>query len=243
MDARYESEELFHFVGHSSPTGDEENYRKLGLILRDNCVSHSPHDGSWGSVSYCTQWDNQLATEKLIVPTVTCYADIPFNSLSIHTNKYGKFGLALPSWLLIKYGARPVMYFPMRSDDRQSIYGLTLLCDIEAVVKGFNEQVVEKQSSASDNSRHLGRKPNSSADAIAAVQSILLKDFLAFIKPFNSELPHTHPQNYYMEREWRKYGNMKFETKQVSRLVVAKGYKQRVLEDFPAYSATLVSEI
>jgi hypothetical protein len=242
VDAKYASEELFHFVGYSSPTDDEENYRKLGYVLRDSCVSHSPHDGSWGTTSYCTQWDSQLITEQLIVPTVTCYADIPFDSLSIHTSKYGKFGLSLPSWLLIKYGARPVIYIPIRFDDWQSP-GLTLLSDIEAVVKGFNEQVIEKQPSKINNSRHLGVKPDSSTDAISAVKSILLKDFLAFIKPYNSELPITHKQNYYMEREWRKYGNMKFETKQVSRLVVARGYKQRILNDFPVYGDTPIYEI
>lgn len=135
------------------------------------------------------------------------------------------------------------MYVPMRSDDWQSHYGLTLLRNIEAVVKSFNEQVLQKQPSENSKSRHLGEKPSSTADAISAIQSILLKDFLAFIKPYNSELPNTHQQNYYMEREWRKYGNMKFQANQVSRLVVAKGYKQRLIKDFPVYGDTPIYEI
>lgn len=238
MTSQYASAELFHFVGHSSPDDDEENYEKLGLVLNSGCISHPPHDGTWGEISYTATWDNQLATEELIVPTVTCYADIPFDALSTHASKYGKFGLALPRWLLIKYGARPVMYIPMRSDDWQSIHGVTLLRDIEAIVKGFNSQVYEKQEPSSG-SRSLGKIPSTAESAISGVHSMVLKDFLAFIKPFNSELPRNHPNNFYMEREWRKYGNMKFEPAQVSRLVVAQGYEERAKLDYPAYQGRI----
>ena len=235
MASKYASDELFHFVGHSSPNDDNKNYGKLREVLKSNCISHSPHDGSWGKVSHTTTWDNRLETEQLIVPSVTCYADIPFEALSIHTNKYGKFGVALPRALLIKYGARPVTYIPMRSDDWQSTNGLTLLRDIEAAVKGFFEQFVEQQREEEARSRTLGKKPSTPEEAISAIHSMLLKDFLAFIKPFNSELPHDHPNNYYMEREWRKYGNMRFEASQVSRILVARGYKSQTISDFPAY--------
>lgn len=235
MVSKYVSDDLFHFVGHSSPSDDDANYGRLREVLCSSCISHFPHDGSWGKVSLTTTWDNRLETEQLIVPSVTCYADIPFEALSIHTSKYGKFGIALPRRLLTKYGARPVTYIPMRSDDWQSISGLTLLRDIEAVVKGFKEQVVDKHEREEPRSRTLGKKPDTPEEAISALHSILLKDCLAFIKPFNSELPHNHPSNFYMEREWRKYGNMKFEAGQVSRIVVAEGYRDRTINDFPAY--------
>jgi hypothetical protein len=186
-------------------------------------------------VSLTATWDNRLETEQLIVPSVTCYADIPFEALSIHTDKYGKFGVALPRGLLTKYGARPVMYIPMRSDDWQSFNGLILLRDIEAVVKGFKEQVVDKQERKNRRTRRPGKKPNTPEEAISAIYSIMLKDFIAFIKPFNSELPYYDQKNYYMEREWRKYGNMKFEGDQVSRIIVAKGYKEQTIIDFPVY--------
>jgi len=231
----YASDELFHFVGHSSPSDDNVNFGKLKKVLDSNCISHFPHDGSWGKVSHTTTWDNRLETEQLIVPSVTCYADIPFKALSIHTSKYGKFGVALPRWLLIKYGARPVTYIPIRSDDWQQINGLTLLRDIEAVIKGFKEQLVENQKGDETISRTLGKIASTPEEAISATHSMLLKDFLAFIKPFNSELSHSDPNNYYMEREWRKYGNMKFETGQVTRVLVANGYKEQTIENYPAY--------
>lgn len=239
MGSKYTSDELFHFVGHSSPEDDEANYEVLKKILRSKCISHPPHDGTWGKIGYKTTWSEELATEKLIVPNITCYADIPYKALGTHVSKYGRFGLALPAWLLTKYGARPVTYVPMRSDDWQSCNGLTLLRDIEARVKGYYEQVVEKTEPPEAKGIPVGKKPEDRVAAVHAVHHLLMKDFLAFIKPFNSELPHNHPNNYYTEREWRKYGNMQFEEKQVSRIIVAEGFKSSAQADFPEYEGRI----
>jgi hypothetical protein len=35
-----------------------------------------------------------------------------------------------------------------------------------------------------------------------------LAKMLAFVKTFDVDLPVDHPQNYYMEREWRKFGHL-----------------------------------
>jgi len=243
LQARYTSapDELFHFVGYKFPKNDELNYENLGKILTDQCVSHAPHDNDWGKVSHTVTWDLRLETEELIVPTVTCFADIPPDSLSIHMSKYGSFGIALPMPLLVKYGARPVMYVPMRSDDWQSLHGRTLLRDIDAAIKGFNEHVVNKiPAKDKKTSRTLGEKPQSEDDAVSAIETILLKDFLAFLKPFNSELPINHKHNFYMEREWRKHGNMKFKPEDVTRIIVAKGFANRISNDFPEYSCPIL---
>lgn len=239
MSSNYVSDELFHFVGYSSPKNNEKNYETLRKVLNANCISYPPHDQSWGKIGYRVEWDQKLSAEKLIIPSITCFADIPFHNLSVHTDKYGKFGVALPRHLLTKYGARPVMYFPLRSDDLNSIYGQTLLNDIEAIVKGFNDQVVKKQSSTKNESRNLGTPPISSDTAISAIHSMVLKDFLAFIKPFNSELAHEDKFDYYMEREWRKLGNMKFEDSDLTKIVVAKGYKERTEKDYPIFKGRI----
>jgi len=240
MENTYTSEELFHFVGHTTPNDDENNYKNLGLILKSRCISHYPHDGSWGTASYLANFDNSLETEELIVPSITCYADIPSNSLSIHVNKYGKFGLGLPRNLLIQFGARPVTYIPMRSDDWRSNHGLTLLRDIEATVKGFNQHIVKKNTVQQSKPRSLGKIPDTTQETITCLESMIYKDFLAFIKPFNSELADDDPNNFYMEREWRKYGNMKFEPVNLTKIFVAKGYKERVETDYPEYKNTVI---
>lgn len=125
------------------------------------------------------------------------------------------------------------MYFPLRSDDWNSIFGLTLLNDIEAIVKGFNDHVFRPLANQEDKPRNLGVPPSSLESAISAMQSMVFKDFLAFIKPFNSELPQNDQMNYYMEREWRKYGNMQFEINDLTKVIVAVGYEERLEKDYP----------
>lgn len=110
-----------------------------------------------------------------------------------------------------------------------------MLNDIEAIVKGFNDNVLKKQPNKRTESRSLGVPPAASEAAISAMQSMVLKDFLAFIKPFNCELAHDDKFNYYMEREWRKYGNMKFKESELTKIIVAKGYKERLEKDYPIF--------
>jgi len=144
MNNPYTSQEFFHFVGRSDPAADCVNYETLKKVLTIGCISHKPHEDSWGQVGYTINWQRSVLDEELIVPTVTCYADIPCESLGIHVTKYGKFGLSLPRDLLIQYGARPVIYVPTRNDDWRSINGAALIRNVEAIYRGFKEHVASK---------------------------------------------------------------------------------------------------
>jgi hypothetical protein len=52
----------------------------------------------------------------------------------------------------------------------------------------------------------------------------------------NSELPDDHPDDYYLEREWRKLGNLRFQASQVRRVVVARDYLKRLKAERPIYA-------
>jgi Putative abortive phage resistance protein AbiGi, antitoxin len=243
MHTTYTSNLLFHFVGHSNPDDHSANYDVLLKVLHDECISHSPHENNWGKVSYTINWERSLLDEdeKLIVPTVTCFTDIPFESLGIHVKKYGKFGLSFQRELLMKYGARPVMYVPLHKEDWGSINGETMLKDIEAIYKSFHGIVVSKNPFFGEMSvRHLGTMPQNEAEAVMGINNVFAKDFLAFIKPFNTHLEENHPDNFYMEREWRKHGNLKFTTRDVENIIVAKGYSSRLEMAFPQYKGKVV---
>jgi len=240
MKAAYTSNELFHLVGRRHPHDDQANYELLSKILTSGCVSHSPHENNWGNVSHTIDWNKSLVNGELLVPTVTCYADIPFGSLNIHVRKYGKFGLSFPREFLIQYGARPVMYVPLSYDDWNSGGGATLLNDLEVVYKGFYDLVLSKASPIGDTfSRKQRKKPGNEVEAIKAMGSIFAKEFLAFIKPFISHLEQNHPDNFYLEREWRKYANLKFTPDDVSKIVVAKGYLSRLKQEYPHYRSKI----
>ena len=242
MSPKYISnDELFHFVGRSDPTDHEANYGILLAVL-DGGVSHPPHTRDWGAHRVTINWDKNIFSEELIVPTVTCYCDIPFETLEIHMKKYGMFGLSFARSLLIKYGARPVIYIPLQPSDRLAgwgtIYCQTMLHDMEQIWRGFRAHVFDPIDTGS-RSRSLGVEPKSKDEAVIAIDDAFVQHFLAYIKPFNSELSEDNPSNFYSEREWRKFGNLLFQPDEVMRVLVAPEYVDRLAKDRSAYAAKI----
>ncbi len=240
MKGDYTSLELFHFVGHQDPKNHKANYEILKNVLRSKCVTYSPSDLSWGPVEHKIDWNRSILDETLIVPTITCYADIPKNALDVHMKKYGFFGMSLDRQYLVSFHARPVTYIPIYSGDILGISGRTLIRDIESSVKGFYKYYLKtEEKNQEDYSRGLGSLPKDAKEFVSALKSTLLKDFIGFIKPFNSELNIDNPDNYYMEREWRKLGNIKFEEDVVHTVVILRDYEDDFLREFPQYKEKL----
>lgn len=235
MHSPYTTDVLAHFVGRASPKDHSENFRKLALVLESGQVSYAPHTKEADKVSHVIDPSKRLDTEELIVPTVTCFADIPDSSLGVHVSKYGRFGVGFRRDFVIRAGARPVTYVPMFSDEwRYALNGRGLLQDMRAIYLGFrNHYEARIPPGGKPVARTLGRQPSSEDEALFAVRSLLEKDFLAFVKPFNSELATSDPDNFYMEREWRKYAYLHFELADVARVWVAPGYGQLITSRFP----------
>ena len=63
----------------------------------------------------------------------------------------------------------------------------------------------------------------------------MTKDVLPFVKPLPL-VSEDDPSNYYMEREWRMYGNLEFEPEWVRTIVVGSGYADKVRVAFPQYA-------
>src|SRR5215467_5099242 len=127
MQSTYTSGELFHFVGFRSPDDHETNYKTLLKVLGDCWVSHPPHERNWGRTQAAIDCSKRLILEELIVPAVTCYADIPLDHLGLHARKYGMFGVSFRRDYLVKYGARPVFYIPFSRSDFLSPFGIEML--------------------------------------------------------------------------------------------------------------------
>ena len=236
---RYISNELFHFVGKDHSADNERNYKILGAILTDGCVSHPPHLRGWGETSIHSHFEGSLLNEKLFVPTVTCFCDIPAEHLNVHLSKYGLFGLSFDVGYLARYGARPVLYIPLRVDNPGSPFGSVLLRNVEAIYRGFHKHFMRNDRMPPHAIRALGSIPTTPETAAHAMHNVFVKDFLAFVKPFNSELPEDHPDYYYSEREWRKYGNVMFEPVDVRRVLVAPGFEGRLAGEHPGYASKI----
>ena len=240
MNYPYTSTELFHFVGRSHPDDDEANYATLLKVLDDGWVSYAPDfPKKYEFKMSSPNWDEEyVLLGGNIYPEVTCYAAIPFDALAIHINKYGRFGLSFDRAMLIKNGARPVIYFPLQPSDPMSGWGNihTELngIDLLAVWKGFYEMAVAPNAQ-NVFSRSLGAKPQSSTDAILAMNSVLSAEFFRFIKFFNSDLDEKHPENYYMEQEWRIPNPFAFKLSEIESICVSCNYVARFKEDRPEY--------
>ena len=241
MDTPYTSDQLFHFVGYKRPNENAENFNTLCKVLSDCCVSHEPHGNLPGTFRYTLDIGKSLLNEELIVPTVTCFADIPPASLGNHVRKYGRFGLGFSREFLVFHGARPVTYIPLRAGDWQGIYGSSMIRDIEAIYKGFAALYENRLANVEKPlSRRLGVIPTTEEETLQGLKSMIEMDFLAFLKPFNSELSPSDPENYYMEREWRKFANLRFSFSDVLTVYVARGYKMPLAHAFPTLAARVL---
>ena len=107
--------------------------------------------------------------------------------------KYGRFGVSIDKHYAIHYGARPVTYVPLRADNWRGIYGLTMPPISKQSTKGSKTHIADQYSNAAPHSRRLSQIPDSPAAAANAISTVITKHFLAFLKPFDSELPEQHP--------------------------------------------------
>jgi len=237
MRPLYISSELFHFFGRSAPLDHERNYELLKTVLATGCVSHPPHEIGWGKVSYSLDISKRLAREEMLIPTVTCYCDIPYEQLGPHMSKYGSFGLSFSRHHLTKVGARPVIYVPCRPDDWRSVFsGHTTLKELEATFLGVLEQrAALSADTGEDKSVALEDLPKSALEALAKAEHTLALRVLAFVKPYESTLDDADPSYYYSEREWRKLGNLIFEPSEVLRVVVNQSFLERAREELPEF--------
>jgi Putative abortive phage resistance protein AbiGi, antitoxin len=236
MPLNYISPELFHFFGRAAPADHERNYTLQKVVLRSGCISHPPHEVGWGTIAYSLDLSKRLAREQMLVPTVTCYCDSPFNLLGPHISKYGSFGLSFSRHQLTQLGARPVIYVPLRPDDWLGVFtGHTLLRELEATFRGVHEQSSALSEHAESEGVALTEPATSPRDALEKAKHTLGLRVLAYLKAYDSTLDESDPRYYYSEREWRKLGNLPFETDDVIRVLVHESYLERARDELPDF--------
>lgn len=55
------------------------------------------------------------------------------------------------------------------------------------------------------------------------------------IKAFKGNSADEDPENYYMEREWRRYGDLDFSLEDVCRMYLPQRFAKRLRADLPDY--------
>jgi len=212
----YVSDELTHFVGRDKPT-DEERFELLCKIL--TCGRLGLGEGNMK-----VRWPCNLSNGELVFPETVCFCDIPPECLEIHMSKYSRFGLAFAkAFMRDSCGCSPVYYvsgdspctdhhYDPGDPKRETTWG-------EFFQNAFDEWYPTVDGK---DPRTLPRRDN-----------LLLWYVFGHVKVFDSTMKQDDPENYYMEREWRLIGSMRFNLSDVARVVLPMKYRGRFRTLFP----------
>ena len=199
---------------------------------------------------------SKLSDNALVQFEVVCFCDIPTEELSIHCAKYGRFGLSFSKTFLVTQGASPVMYIPkpgsfeMRLQEHDSISGklnyeesksgdwATLIDSIFAFHNSLSyaRYLALQKDFATASSRADVDKMVKSLRTTLFYQTGMEAFLFGHLKFFDPELPPEHIDNYYMEREWRVAGKVRFRSTDIERMFVAPEFADSARRDFPELS-------
>ncbi|WP_448483086.1 abortive infection system antitoxin AbiGi family protein [Pseudoxanthomonas mexicana] len=136
--------------------------------------------------------------------SVVCMCDIPRSSLSFHARRYGRFGVGVSRSVVAQWGTRPVIYIPV-SRRVLGNWGTRFSQNVQTVLDGLEHFF---PNSPQTRTRTAGAPAADAQDAVDEASGLIERDFRAFLKFWDVDLPDDHPENFYLEREWRKFGDL-----------------------------------
>lgn len=218
---RYVSKELTHFVGRHRP--EEERFDLLLDIIRSGWLLHRDVGGT---IKINTNADG---LEEMVIPGITCFADIPINDLSLHMEKYSNFGLAFKKDFLVEKGANPVFYLAtngMVSEENQ-----------KQTREKYFKQNIRKYFSHIQNIKQEIKENGTEKElhTIEQIDTLLVKHIFAYLKPFDASKTDADEENYYLEREWRIVGDVQFTLTDITRILIPERYGKQLREKLPNY--------
>ena len=226
----YVSRELTHFVGRGQEPDDQ--YLLLVKILRGGCLTHPPHRPGRTGGTLRVSPGRQISGGQLYRTEVVCFCDIPLPLRRIHMNKYSQFGISFRKQFLVTKGACPVWYVAgtsMVRDDRGRE---------TSRAQYFDEKVATYQRLVGEFEKALLSQGGSIGSLFSKwlhVQHLLDFHLLSFIKFFDPAREDRDVDNFYMEREWRVYGNVDFQLSDISTITIPGSYVERLKADVPDY--------
>lgn len=252
---RYISKELTHFVGRGLAHKDEQ-YSLLVGILTSGWLTHPPHNPLVsGNLSVKT--NARISVNEMYSPEVVCFCDIPLSDIEIHVRKYSRFGLSFDKQFLIRKGANPVFYVarnsmlsvlkdtsdivaPEQAWERLDAEGMGGFFDMVPRWKRFDKMLPEYHDLLDIAAALISRSQSSPGVSGDYKRLFDLRGFLdfqvfAFLKFFDDARSDEDPENFYMEREWRMLGNLKFSLSDVRRVILPESYAASLRKDVPSY--------
>lgn len=201
---RYVGQRLYHLVGSRHPDSDEANLQTLCAILRSMELRTCEVAGQRGGMRTVRDLDRPLVNGEPIQQSVVCLCDIPRDDLPFHARRYGRFGIGVCRSVVAQWGGRPVIYVPF-SKKAYGTWGARFPALVNSVLQGLDHFF---PNSPETRSKVEGAPAMDAQEAADEASSLITRDVQAFLKFWDVDLPEDHPENFYMEREWRKFGNL-----------------------------------
>lgn len=209
-----------------------------------------------------------VAFDEWVRPEMVCFCDIPLKPdyLEIHTSKYGRFGVAFNRSFAVAHGASPVTYIANAAKttaralsggeyasiftkaEGQSLFTTSARRDeyIGQLRERHYQLVIERKEAAEAAAERYKRGEidvNTMYKLVVESLDYAVASWAYLFglhKRFDSALPQNHPDNYYMEREWRVLGTVTFQLDDVAVVIVPKEFASRVQADFPALAGKVL---
>ncbi len=228
---RYVSDELTHFIGRGSQPDDQ--YALLLRILSTGLLAQ-PSYAAGVSPQLTVNYAGSICNDDMFSPQIVCFCDIPEADFEIHMRKYSRFGIAFKKSFLVPKGATPVHYVAKNStlppaDDRCSYFD-RMIGEFFSLFDSFQSSLA--RSPASSEADEIRRR-------IIDLRRFLEFGIFSFVKFFDDTYPDDHPENFYMEREWRLLGAVKFDLLDVERIIMPREYAAQFRTDVPQYVGQL----
>lgn len=248
----YVSEKLTHFVAASMQQDEDAQYDVLVNRILQDCLLTKPGNRPPAVLPQLDiNRDALLTDNQMYVPQMVCFCDIPLKSLGVHIRKYGRFGLSFSKAFLVPKGARPVFYIPRaagtygEADHKVTTHLPQQVADRSAwdtIMGDFLDRLLKPLASdflgemVEWFARHPCKESQTFMSQALSLMNYLNRQFLAFTKCFDHSLPFDHEKNYYMEREWRVLGNVRFDLTDVRSVILPTAFVDRFSRAFPSLS-------
>lgn len=263
--SNYTSNLLCHFVGRSKEN-DDERFELLITIIRSCRLIANVNAPNNLETSFFTGYECDRLGEVFGRCDCVCFCDIPNDALAIHTKKYSRFGLGFRKTFIAQKGAHPVMYVPINypiieigdSNIRENItvspkepnkyFPYILSKSMSTIISLEINLFLGNHLFNSENSDTNMMLSLLDRDVVSALStnsfhpivfSILkgISSQFAYVKLYDVSLPDDHPDNYYMEREWRCLKNVNFSLSDIHTIYLPnRSYQERFRQEFPEYT-------
>ncbi len=206
-------------------------------ILKEGWLTFPPHENSINPGQIVIDSFKERKISEMFNLGCVCFADIPYDNLKIHMEKYSKFGIGFSKSFLVEKGANPVFYI----DENSLVYKTNFSTNMSELTKK-TEYYQENCSKAMWYflSKYLPYC-KTSEDEFRDTWEIyfFLINIFSHFKVWNSCLEDNDPDNYYFEREWRAINNIDFQLSDILAIIIPKDYEHQLKEDFPEYTGKI----